>query len=161
MSLFAVTAVLIILTVTLIIWLWDKIRHFYIFKIQPWLNEKFSASTKSCIDDVFIILNRGSSCARHTVRKIWNIFIKKVRFYRTRWKELSNGKIAEETQIKVEKDNDPSKVQVLTAVEIVSWDELPLDIRTRISNTPDGVHEADNLEVCHKKITERILELEN
>lgn len=161
MSLFAAAAVLIILTATLVIWLWDKIRNFYIFKVQPWLTEKFSAETRSCVDNVFLILNRGASFTRNAARQIWNTFIRKVRFYRTRWRELPNGELEEETQIKVQKESDPSKVIVQTTVETVSRDELPLDVRTQISNTPDGVHEADNLDVCHKKIQEEIQELEN
>lgn len=161
MSLFAAAAVLIILTATLVIWLWDKIRNFYIFKVQPWLIEKFSAETKSCVDNVFSILNRGASFTRNAARQIWNTFIKKVRFYRTRWKELPNGKIEEETQIKVQKEDDPTKVIVRKTVETVSWDDLPQDIRVQISNTPDGVHEADNLAVCFKKIQEEFQTLEN
>ena len=161
MSLFAVAAILLMLTTALIIWLWDKIRKFYIFKIQPWMSKNFSTETKFYVDNVFIILNRGASFTRNAVRQIWNTFIKKVRFYRTRWKELPNGNVEEETQIKISKDNDPSKVLVQTTVEMVPKDELPLDVRVQISNTLNGIYEADNLAVCHKKIQEEIQKLEN
>ena len=162
MSLFAIAAGLVIvvaITLAIVSYLWPKIRKFYMMSVQPWLTRKFSSRTKDIIDNVFCFLNK--SFTRQAAVQAWNLFVKKVLFYRQRWRELADGKVEVETHFKVLNDQDDTKVDVLTEVETLDWEDLPFKEKLKLYDNPDGVLQTDNLAALRQKYSDKMQTLVN
>lgn len=164
MSLFAIAAgfvIVVAITWAIVSYLWPKIRKFYMMSVQPWLTRKFSPRTKEIIDNVFCFLNKQFSFTRQVAVEAWNLFVKKVLFYRQRWRERTNGKVEVETQVKVQNDLDDGKVDVITEVETLNWDDLPFEDKFKLYDNPDGVLQTDNLVALRQKYSDEMQTLAN
>ena len=106
-------------------------------------------------------MNKQFSFTRQVAVEAWNLFVKKVLFYRQRWRERTNGKVEVETQVKVQNDLDDGKVDVITEVETLNWDDLPFEDKLKLYDNPDGVLQTDNLVALRQKYSDEMQTLAN